>query len=371
METRLSSVSSMGYLFMKYRSIVLLFIAGFSFHNYILADPSDAQAVKEFLSGLPAEVEWQEWLKENGPIYGNYCGLEEIVESFEAPCLSRLDCICKARQFGFSLQKFSKADLSYLERNLGITLSNKTQPRYEILFRIMTAKMFAARQIGVDISDGLISAYKRFEKDPQEALANLDIIIDENEVYRKKIEEINIERLRHEDKKREDEKEIVIWQREMAVSMHPFHLIFGLFYLNYEYKFASNFSLRLGTSIFATGLIADTYLGYANDNKNFSTFLTFGVKSFVSGQALSSGMYLEPVLEVGSESVKRATGTLRDRDIAFVPALLFGFEKVFFSGILLDFALGGGLHVGIPVSDTDFTTTFLVPKIRVSLGFAW
>lgn len=334
---------------------------------------TDLDVVNEFLSEIPSDASWSEWLAENGPIYGNYCDLATGTRNFDTQCLNRLDCICKARDFGMTLMKHREADLEFVKKSLGDGVNLRKEDKNEkILLQLMTIKLFAASVVGVNISEGMKIAYNRYGKDRQSGLAMLREIIDENEVFRKKIEEVNIERLRFEDQKIESESGQDYKTKSMAISVQPFNLIFGLFLLNYETRISPILSLRLGASVYATGLITDTYLGYGNNNKDFSTFFAVGLKCFFTGESLASGLYIEPNLEVGYENVARVSDpAIRDRDVALVPAVSFGMEKVFASGFQLDLGIGGGFHIGIPVSTDVFSTYFIVPKIRAAVGYAW
>lgn len=269
------------------------------------------EAIDQMMADLPAESAYHTWLIESGPVYGNYCGPEHGDLTFNAPCLSRMDCICKAHDFGSSVKNFLES------------ASGK---------------------------------------------------IDENGELRKKLEQIKGERLKFEERALEIH-EVDEWSpKTLAISLQPLSLIQGLFSLALERRLSRVLSLRIGTSFLGSGLITDTYLGYSN-NKDFSAFGALGLKTFVTGETLSSGIFIEPAIDFGYENVINQLGTTREnvRDFAFVPAVLVGAEKTFLSGIQVEAGIGLGYHLGIPLSTfpEGYSAHFVVPKFRASLGYAW
>lgn len=333
------------------------------------------QATNEFLASLPSDETLALWVRENGPVYGNYCGVERSDESFESPCLGRLDCVCKAKAFGGSLRRALAIDIALVERTLGQDAILKDQkPAYQTFLQRVSIKAFAAKLVSVDVNAQIKTAHNLFAKQPDRALNNLNKIIDENQIVRERIEGINVERIRFEEMRIEAQ-QISDWAPKVrCVSLQPLNILEGLFSINYEQAMRGIFSFRIGLSFLGAGLITDTYLGYGN-NKDFSAFLGLGLKIFVIGQPLRSGIYLEPGVDVGYENVAiRGRPELPNiRDIAFVPDLMVGFEKVFAAGVQIDFSIGGGYHVGIPIADNpaNIATMFVVPKARASVGWAW
>jgi hypothetical protein len=333
------------------------------------------QATDDFLKSVPAEDTVEVWIRENGPVYGNYCGIDHDDESFEAPCLSRLDCVCKAQAFGASLRRALATNPTLLESVLGKEALLKDQkPEYENFLQNISIKLFAAKLKGIDIAEQVKAAHASFQKQPAKAMTSLNKAIDENEAVREKIESINVERIRFEEMRADAGQDSDYSPKHRAVSTQPFNIIAGLFSLNYEQSMTQIFTLRFGVSFLGAGLITDTYLGFGN-NKDFSAFFSLGLKSFVTGHPLKSGVYLEPFVDVGYENVaiRNRPDLPNVRDIAIVPALMLGAEKVFPMGIYIDLGIGGGYHLGIPIADNpgNIETMFLVPKFRASIGYAW
>ncbi len=333
------------------------------------------QATEDFLKTVPSDETIEGWIKINGPVYGNYCGVKQSEATYDSPCLSRLDCVCKAQAFGKALKTALATDMPAIESILGKeTLVQDPRIDYQIFLQKISIKLFAAKLKGLDITQDVKAAHLGFLKQRDKAMKAFNNVIDENEVVREKIETINVERIRFEELRVEANPDLDFGPKIRSVSTQPFNIIAGLFSLSYEQAVSGLVSLRVGVSFLGTGLITDTYLGYGN-NKDFSAFASFGVKTFVTGQPLKSGVYIEPFVDVGYENVaiRNRPELPNVRDIAVVPALMFGFEKVFPAGIHIDLGIGGGYHLGIPVADNPTSTSamFFVPKFRGSVGWAW
>lgn len=327
-----------------------------------------AQAIDEFLKDLPPEDAWGSWVVDHGPVYGNYCGAGHGDASYEEPCLSRLDCICKAHDFGYSLRRYLEADRIFVKEILEKPLvAPNANPDYETFLQLMTATLFAGKLAGQDLVKKIKDANATWETDPKKATQSLDSLIDQNAVFKKKIEEINQERLKYEE---EAQRSPEIIERHLAIATQPLSLFAGLVSLGFEWKMFKQASLRLGVGFLGAGLITDTYLGYGNNN-NLSAFGSTSVKIHYLGESLQSGLYFEPSVDFGYESIVRNQGIIRD--YAFVPALYLGADKIFFSGLQIDIGVGAGYHLGIPVGDIppDFRIHFVVPKFRASVGWAW
>lgn len=334
------------------------------------------KAAEDFIQSVPPQSSVAAWVKEHGPIYGNYCGVAHGEAAFDSPCLGKMDCVCKAHDFGHALRKHLLVDTALLEGVLGKDAILRDQSvNYQNFLKNITIKLFAAKLKGVDVAESLKAAHAIYAKDPQKAQKLLDKVIDENEAVRKKIEEINIERIKFEEMRFESQQISENVPKKRSVSTQPFNIIAGLFSINYEQALSSVFSLRLGANFLGEGLITNTYLGYGNFNNDFSVFFSLGVKSFVTGHTLRGGLYLEPFADIGYENVaiKRKPELPNVKDFAIVPALMIGIEKVFSVGIQVDLGIGAGYHIGIPISENvgGIDTNFFVPKFRASLGYAW
>ena len=209
---------------------------------------------------------------------------------------------------------------------------------------------------------------------PRAAKHSLEKLIDENEVFKKKIDEIRAEKLKFEKAQALSEQAA---PKTMAMSIQPLSFFLGLAALGYEYKVSKWMSLDTGLSFLGAGLITDTYLGYGND-KNFSIFGSFGTKFYFIGETLKNGIYLEPMLDFGYENILHTPKTApaiseRIREIGLVPAVVIGFNKIFPMGFLVDVGMGVGYHIPFSLSPTpaDFQTWFVVPKFHASIGWAW
>jgi hypothetical protein len=330
-------------------------------------------AAEEFIHSVPPYATIESWIKENGPVYGNYCGVKQGDASFEALCLGRLDCVCKALDFSTSLKRHLAPEAALLENILGKgALTADRRPEYQSFMKSISLKLLAAQIEGVNINESVKAAVALYPKNPKTASADLDKLIDENAIIRMKIEQINVERIKFEEARFEADQPSEVSTKTHSVTTQPFNIIAGLFSLNYEQLLGKQFTFRGGVNFFGAGLITDTYLGYGQ--KDFSVFMSLGLKSFVWGQALKAGVYVEPYFDVGYENVAIPTNSTQNvRDIAMVPSLLVGAEKVFPFGLHIEAGVGGGYHCGILLSDnpTGTATFFLVPKFRASVGFAW
>jgi hypothetical protein len=333
------------------------------------------KAVDDFIQSVPPLSTIEAWVKENGAVYGNYCGIEKTDETFDSPCLGRLDCVCKAHDFSRSFRHYLTLDLALLESVLGKDgVPADKSMAYTAFLQNLSIKLFAAKIKDVDIAEAAKESNTLYAKDADKATKALDKVIDENEAVRKKIEEINVERIKFEEMRFESQQASDLVAKKRAVSTQPFSIVSGVFSVYYEQAVSSVFMPRIGISLLGAGLITDTYLGYGN-NKDFSAFLSLGTKIFVLGQPLKSGLYFEPFVDIGYENVSiRSNPKLPNvRDAAFVPSLMLGVEKVFPMGIYVDLGVGGGYHIGIPISDnpSNVATNFAVPSVKVKVGFAW
>lgn len=335
-------------------------------------------AAEDFLQSVPPYATIESWVKENGPVYGNYCGVKQRDEKFEALCLNRLDCICKSLDFSNSLKRHLAPEPALIEDVLGKgAFTVDRRPEYRDFLKSISLKLLAAQIQGVNLTESVKAAAELYTKNPKKASLDLDKVIDENAVIRMKIEEINVERIKFEEARFEADQPIEVSPKTHSVATQPFNIIAGLFSLNYEQLLTKQFSFRAGVNFLGAGLITDTYLGYGNGEKNFSVFASLGLKSFVFGQSLKAGIYLEPFFDVGYENVNvvlsNGVSTQNVRDIAMIPALLIGAEKVFPFGLHIEAGVGCGYHFGILITNnpTGTATFFFVPKFRASVGFAW
>ncbi|MDA0712435.1 MAG: hypothetical protein O2897_00400 [bacterium] len=329
--------------------------------------------INEFMISLMPEEEWKELVEEFGPIKGNYCGVDEIDKTFMTHCLSQLDCLCKEHSFGYSLKKSRSASRKFAEEIFSVPFKDfKNNRDYEKFLQSMVTILFAGKLIGENQYDLILAAHHLYKKSPRKARLVLDDLIDENQVFINKIEEIKDEKRKFEE---EQGRLLARSAKNMSVGVQPFNMVFGLISFNYEYLITDWMSLRSRLSFFGSGLIAQTYLGFANA-VDFSIFFGVGAKSYVLGEPFKFGVYLEPAFDVGYESVLDKNKINVIRDIGLVPSLLIGVDKVFSSGIHLDAGVGLGYHFGIPVGNSsplnsDFKLWFFIPRFQASVGYAW
>lgn len=331
-----------------------------------------ADALNEYLSKLGPEEEWNAVIAEYGPVYGNYCGAGHGDPNFEQPCLSQLDCLCKEHDFGYSLRRYREADEVFVQQVFAAPMmGGKKNAEYEDFIRVMAATLFAGRVSGANLYDQVMDAYGDYEKNPAQARESLDKLINENEVFKKKIADIREERKKFEDI--QAKLPMPKSSRDMSVAVQPFSAFLGVVALNFEKKLETWVSLRTGLSFLGSGLASRTYLDYGN-SWEFSAFASVGPKLFIAGQALRNGVYVEPRVDIGYENVMTRTPPVeRVNGLAIVPAFLVGFDKVFASGIHVDLGVGAGFHFPVPFSPVpaNFSTFFVVPRFQASIGWAW
>lgn len=327
--------------------------------------------IELFLNDLEPEEEWNAWVAQIAPAYGNYCGPGHGDETYEAQCVSRLDCICKEHDFGYSLRRYLEADAKMVSQILDLPLAPiaRRGPDYETLLHVAALTSFAGKIASAQVSNRVRAAFSTYEEDPEEAKKTLDAIIDEDEIFRKKIEDIRRERAKYEIG---PGVEPTFRLRTMSVSLKPLGLFVGIIGFSYEVKAAEILSFRFSGSVLGGGLVTDTFLDYLN-TKNFSVGLDVGSKIFVDGRAMSSGFYLEPRCGVSYENVVQRDGS-RARAVGVTPALLFGFDKVFALGLHVDVGLGVGYHKSFLVGDVPpiaISTQNVIPQVQGSIGWAW
>lgn len=328
--------------------------------------------INEFMGNLMPEDEWKELVEEFGPVKGNYCGNDEFDKTFNASCLSQLDCLCKEHSFGYALKKNSSANRKLAEEIFSIPFKDfKNSSDYEKYLRSMVAILFAGKLIGENQYDLILSAHHLYKKNPTKARLVLSDLIDENQVFINKIEEIKEEKRKFEE---EQGRLMARSLKTMSAGIQPFNMIFGLISLNYEYLLNDWLSLRGRLSFYGSGLIAQTYLGFANA-VDLSVFLGVGLKSYVLGAPFKFGIYLEPAFDIGYENFLDKN-KMKVKDIGLVPSLLVGIDKVFSSGIQLEAGVGLGYHFGIAVGsplpvNPDFKMWFFIPRFQASVGYAW
>ncbi len=335
---------------------------------------SMTNSIDEYLESLPTEEDWNLILADFGVIQGNYSNSKTSDDTYQIPCLNQLDCICKEHAFGYSLAKYRHADHRLAEEIFAMSFSKKNKnAAYETFIRKMVIAWFVGHLSGKNLSESIKEAHALYKKKPKKANEKLDNLIDVNEVLNKKIESI-----------KEENKKFVEYQgkflfektRTMSATFQPFDLFWGIFALGYEWKVADWASFRARLSFLGSALITETYLGYRN-KKDFSIFAGISSKMYVLGEALKYGFYLEPTIDIGYESVKYAkSATTHDiRELAVVPSLMVGFDKVFNSGIQLGVGMGLGGHLALWVSPKEVLETserhFFVPKFYATAGYAW
>jgi hypothetical protein len=240
-----------------------------------------ADALNDYLSSLGPEEQWDAWVAQYGPVYGNYCGPAHGDATFEQPCLSQLDCLCKEHDFGYSLRRYREADEIFAQQVFNAPIAQgKKNADYEDFIKVMAATLFAGRISGQNLYNDIMASYGEYQKNPEQAKKSLVQLIDETEVFKQKIEDIRKERQKYEDAQA---KMPLVAQRTMAVAVQPFSIFLGVIGLNFEWRAEKWVSLRSGISLLGSGLVSDTYLKYGN-NKEFSVFASFGPKFYVAGE---------------------------------------------------------------------------------------
>lgn len=334
---------------------------------------SHAKALKvinDYVANLLPEEEWRELVVDFVTVDGNYCS-DEYDASFRKACLSQLDCLCKEHNFGYALTEHRNADKKFAEQIFSITLKDDDSKSYQHYIQTMVLAYFAGKITGKNLYKPILSAYNIYKRDHKQGIASLANLINSTQVVKEAILDIKSEK---EDFETRQSTRRFETGKTMAVSIQPFNLIFGLVSLSYEYKIRDWVSIKTGLGFYGSGLITETYLTYGND-KNFSIFGGFEAKFYVMGSAMKSGLYLSPGTEFGYESVLNKASGAVVQELAIVPAVLLGFDKVFSSGISLDAGIGMGYHYPVHYfagkSPADFKTSFVVPKFQASVGYAW
>jgi hypothetical protein len=330
--------------------------------------------IRFFLASLPSESEWKSILSDFGPVKGNYCSPENFDETYQSACLSQLDCICKEHAFGYSLKRYGQENRDLLEKIFGVSFTEKQKNAlYNTFLREMVLVWFAGQISGENLSEAILEAHAFYKKNPTIAKAHLEKLVIVNKVFNNKIESIK------EEKKKFAESQISVLvdnSRTMAVTTQPIALLFGIFSVGYEWKFSKRATLHSRISFLSSSLITETYLGYRN-KKDFSIFAGISSKFYVLGEALKYGIYMEPVVDLGYESVVNLRATAADdiRAVSVVPALMVGIDKIFNSGIQLGVGLGIGGHLAVWVYPESALTRseqhFFVPKFYGTVGYSW
>jgi hypothetical protein len=230
---------------------------------------------------------------------------------------------------------------------------------------------FAGKVAGAKVTNRIQNAVSSYPEDAEKAERTLEAIIDEDEVFRKKIDDIRKERAKFEIG---PGVEPTLKPRKLSVSVKPLGLFVGLIGFSYEVKAAEILSFRFSGSVLGGGLVTDTFLDYLN-KKNFSVGIDVGSKIFLDGRAMSSGIYLEPRFGVSYENVI-VKDPIRARAVGITPAVIVGFDKVFALGLHVDVGLGIGYHmsflVGDPLPpDISLATQNILPQAHGSIGWAW
>lgn len=334
--------------------------------------PAAAANISAYLESLPSEEEWDAVLADFGPIKGNYCSNEKLDESYQALCLSQLDCICKERAFGYRLRKYSQANRQLLEKVFGVPFTEKQKnATYDAFLQKMLLVWFAGQISEKNLSEQILAAHALYKKNPKNAQVNLEKLVVVNAILNNKIAGIQEEKNKFVEAQG---KVLVDKSSTMAVVIQPLALFSGIFSLGYEWMFVDRASLHTRLSFLLSSFITETYLGY-NNKKDFSIFIGIGSKLYISGEALKYGVYFEPMIDLGYESVRNITTAKVDREIAVVPALMVGLDKVFNSGIQLGAGVGLGAHLAVWVSpDSALSISerhFFVPKFYGTIGYAW
>jgi len=332
-----------------------------------------AKVINEFLDALLSEAEWQELVTDFEITQGNYCHAkdrQDVDLSFKEPCLNQLDCLCKEHNFGYALNKYRNVTYQEAEEIFAVGLINRKTYDYRQFLKLMSISYFAGKISQEDLYESVLSAYHLYKTDPKKAKSNLENLIDANQIFKKKIDEI-----KEEKRKFEEEQGRVISQasKSMAAFIQPLNMFLGLVSFGYEYKLQDWVSLRVRISFYGAGLIAETYLSYGNE-KNFSIFGGVGSKLYMLGEAIKSGVYIEPALDMGYEYVKLKNSNEAIKDIALIPSFIVGVDKVFTSGIYLDIGMGFGYHLPIVKFETaqmEYKNDFIVPRFHASVGYAW
>ena len=339
----------------------------------VVGDQTVAKEIEGYLSQLPAEDAWNRWLIQNGPTYGNYCGAGYGDPFYEEPCLSRLDCICKAHDFGYSLRKYLDADQEMVEQILQHPLEGgEDNPDFEPFLQLAALTFFAGKVAGKNLSDTIQGAWVEFGKNPDEAVADLRTEVDHNEVFRRKMEEIAKERQAFETglKKRTT----LGLARTMAFGIEPLELFRGVLGINFEMKAQNLLAMRFGLTFAGNGLLSDSDLNFINDRRTVMS-LSIGGKIYVYGKSMDKGFYIEPRVVGSYEGPKKEFGgAIRPAAFGIRPALRLGLDQIFALGFSVDFGMGVGYYFGFPLQKpTDPSQQFsgFIPELHLSVSWAW
>ncbi len=325
-------------------------------------------AIREYLATLPPESEWSAFVTQYSPVYGNYCGADYGDATYETPCLSRLDCICKEHDFGYHLRKYAEADAKFVRQVFDDPkIKSDKNPDYETFLQLMTATLFAGKISGENLYDQVKALYAEYETKPKEAKKSLEELIDENAVFRKKLEEIRLERKKYEEA---EAKTPPAKPKTMALSVRPFGFYLGLIGVDYEVKALDWLSVRSFVGGWLSPLLAPTYLQFFS-NPELGVSFGAGAKFFVMGEALKQGLYVENRYTASIEVIPNGEG----RAFGITPAVLVGFDKVFSLGFHVDVGLGIGYHQSFPFheqpSEAQLNLGGFVPEFQLSVGWSW
>jgi len=339
----------------------------------IIGNTAVADEIEKSLENLPQEDAWSKYIIEHGPTYGNYCGAGKGDPFYEEPCLSRLDCICKAHDFGYSLRKYLEADKEMVEQIMQHPLVvGEENPDYEPFIQLMALTFFAGKLAGKNMFDTLTGAYQDFSKKPKKSLDKLKSQIDHSEVFKQKMVQIAKERNKFETGLKVSTTPSA--DRTMSLSVKPLGFLLGILALDYEAKLSDAFSLRLGGSVLGAGLAADTNLNYLN-NRSSSFALSIGGKIYYYGKPMKRGLYIEPRVEGSYEGLKKACcEAARQPAFGVTPMVMVGLDQVFALGFQIDIGVGLGYYFGFPLEEVSGGTHAyrgIVPEMQASVGWAW
>lgn len=339
----------------------------------IVGSTKVSDEIERYIKNLPREDAWNKWLIENGPTYGNYCGAGKGDPFYEEPCLSRLDCLCKAHDFGYSLRKYKEADQELVESILKHPIDvGADNPDHEPFLQLLALTFFAGKVAGQNMVETLEGAYKEFASGKRQLSKPLKDAIAHNEVFKQKMADIEAERRQYETGLKAQT--TPSRRKIMSLGTNPVDIVRGKFGINYELLVNNKLSLRFMGSLLGSGLLSDTNLNYFNDRLGGFSFAV-GSKLFVTGKPFFRGIYIEPRIGLSYEDSKKECCN-EERSNALGPefSVLVGVDYLFAMGFQVDFGIGVAYYMGYPLKDVKpglHQYQGILPELQFSIAWAW
>ena len=243
--------------------------------------------INEFIKSAPKSEDYESWVKENTLTYGNYCGPGYGDPTFEAPCLSKVDCFCKEHDLGHSLKKSSEADAKMISQILkGLPSDLYKNPKEETFIENASLILLAGQLVGLNLKSKVSNAVKN--KD----LKSLEDIIDANQVFKNKIEEIRKERAKFEvTSKVTPIRDVSKLFQGNAVYFNILGLSVGNFSGSYERKISSRITIAVPFSFVLSPLTNPTLISYFNEG-DIGLSLGLEGKYYIQGHSFDRGLFI-------------------------------------------------------------------------------